>query len=292
MAKKKTIESGIYNIDLLEFFKTGKRNKIGEPPLRIDGNILYVEDMLIAVKSGNFTMLNGDDNDLSCDAESVRDELQPCSAKEITTSFECLKNAGLSLESIKVIHSTEDLRRSVSVGSKGFKDFEKTVPQGATYSEYVAWNESKPNQKSYHRAGSMLIEYKGTNYICGMDDDSYFVSKLSNHPKSVEGAFKSLKPKRVNNYEKESGKQAKRQGEWFFIPVDMEADNMKHNYALPLQTKGGNKHIIEHYEESNGKHYCKGLVGHEDHQELELGDVLHEAIQSTALDSWSVQGVD
>ena len=114
-----------------------------------------------------------------------------------------------------------------------------------------------------------------------------------NRKYSPDAAFKSLKPKRVIDYEKQSGKLAARQGEWFFIPVpDMEATAMKKEKALPLQTKRGNKHIVDFYERSKDRHYCKGIVCHDEHDAVILGDALHEAIQNTALGSWSVQGVD
>lgn len=308
MAKKKIMESGIYNIDLLEYFRSGNEIMLGEgeevAPLIVDENILYYssntnkkeKSLAIGVKSDTFMMINGDD-DIG-DAESDRDKLQMNGAKEITTSFQCLKSAGLDLGNIKVIAITQDLSKSVNTGNKGFRNFENNVPQGATYSEHKVYDHNKCKytdvikEKSYHRAGCMLCTYKGVSYICGMDEDSYFVSKLSNHPKNVDSAFKSLKPKGVNEYEKKSSKQAQRQGEWFFIPVDMEADAMKKAKSLPLQAKGGNKHFTEWYEESNGKHYCKGDVTHSEHGTLSLGTVLHEAIQSTALGSWSVQGVD
>ncbi len=283
MAKK----NSIFNIDLTEFFGTGKRVKVGE--MCIEENVLYYDAQILAVKSNNFLVINGDE--LDTEMEEERDALHNSGKKTITTSFECLENAKVKLEEMKVINVTQDLDEEATTRSKKFKDFEKSVPQGATYSEDV-W-EGKIQRKEYHRAGSMLIQYKGVRYICGMDEESYFVSKLQTSPQNVESAFKSLKPKRVVKYEKESGKVALRQGEWFFIPrSDLEADNMIGDYALPLQTKGENKHIVEEYEESDGRHYCKGDVEHGEHDTLYLDDVLHEAVQSTALDSWSVQGVD
>ncbi len=310
MAKKKEniLSKGIFNVNLVEFFRSGEKKLGGESDcsLIIDRNTLYFfqdtdkdgvpKDLTsIGVKSGKYIIVNGDDVD---DGYRARDELQLRHNKEITTSFECAKNAGLDLNSIKVIDITKDLSKSLNSGQKGFGNFEKTVPQGATYKKSKKYDSATQRYtdeiilKSYHRAGCMLIQYKGSNYICGMDEESYFVSKLSNHPKNVNGAFKSLKPRRVSDYEKKSGKQAKRQGEWFFVPVDMEADAMKKGKSLPLQTKGGNKHKVGEYEESNGRHYCKGDVKHDEHNALYLEDVLHEAIQSTALGSWSMKGVD
>lgn len=296
--KKKVIDKGIFNINILEFFNSGKKVRAEDSSLFVREGVLYsdrdeydreVDEVAIGVKSNGYTMINGDDVD---HGEETRDELQYGHDKEITTSFSCLKSAGLDLNSIKVIQVTKDLSSTAYPKGKNFKGFEKNIPQGATYSEGL--NEKEEiTYKSYHRAGSMLIESEGVRYICGMDGGNYFVSQLKTKPKNVDGAFKSLKPKRVLAYEKESGKQALRQGEWFFILVAMEASAMEEDVALPLQADGGNEHTVDLYEESKGRHYCKGDVFHEEHNTLHLGlNVLHEAIQNTASGSWSVEGVD
>lgn len=300
MAKKKVVDNSIYNFDIIKFFRTGKKERTDNSLYYIDENILYVDRdfyehklkkrVPIGIKSGDFIVVNGDE--IEEEAEEARDNLQEGGDKEITTSFTCLENAGIKLEDIKVIQTTKDLRGGAMRRGKKFKDFEKTVPQGATYHEgRYGSAKSQIEEKWYHRAGSMLITYKGTSYICGMDEESYFVSKLKTSPKNVDTAFKSLKPKKVIDYEKQSGKLAPRQGEWFFVPMpNMEATAMKQQ-ALPLQTKGGNEHVVESYEKSKGRHYCMNSITHSEHETLRL-DGLHEAIQNTASGSWSVQGVD
>ncbi len=296
MAKKKE-DNRIFKFDLAKFFRTGEKES--EDGAFIEGDTLYVwEDtdekhkLTIGVKRGKFILINGDEL-RDDEAEELRDALQYGGKEEITTSFICLENAGIELGEIKVVKLTQDLSKYSTRGKEGFKDFEKNVPQGATYTAHRHGDENRIQEKSYHRAGSMLFRYKDNSYICGMDGDSYFVSKLKTHPKSISAAFKSLKPRRVVAYEKKSGKQASRQGEWFFIPVlDMEATKMKEDVALPLQEGVGNPHTVDRYEESKGRHYCKGDITHDEHSTMRLGEVLHEALQSTALNSWSVQGVD
>lgn len=289
MAKKK-VDNRIFNFNIVEFFKSGEKAAEGDPAMYIDENVLYVEDTPIGIKRGKYMVVNGDEIG---SAEEARDELQQGIDKEITTSFNCLENVGIDLSKMEVIHSTQDLSKRVNRNNEDFKNFEKNVPQGATYRETRSGERNLITEKYYHRAGSMLIKYADTSYICGMDDDSYFVSKLRTNPRTVEAAFRSLKPKRVFNYEEESGKIAPRQGEWFFIPMpDMEADSMESNATLPLEDGEGNTHVAEHYEKSGDRHFVKGDIDHDEHNTMHLGAVLHEAVQSTALGSWSERGVD
>ncbi len=303
MAKSKKKDKEVYNFDMLEYFKTGEKQKKEDDPW-VEGGILYVNEgygsdakpLALAIKSGEYMMINGDDVG---EGEGERDDLQTSGDYEITTSFECLGHAKLDLAQIKVVDMTQDESDNIyrekegakTAAIKKFKDFEKSIPQGATYTEYKD-DDGSIREKSYHRAGSMLMKCQGASYICGQDEDSYFVSKLKTNPKNVTDAFKSLKPRRLNDWEKKTGKVAVRQGEWFFIPLeDVTATKMR-RHSLPVNQTGGHKHMVEKYEESEGRYYCMGEVNHDDHATLELGTVLHEAVQNTALDSWSQEGVD
>ncbi len=299
MAKSKKKVEEICNFDMLEFYKTGEKNKKQDEPW-IEGGILYVTDgygkeakkLALAIKSGVYMMINGDDVG---EGEGERDDLQTSGKHEITTSFLCLDHAKLDLAQIKVIDMTQDTSDNAYATGKNekrFRDFEKNIPQGASYYEYKD-DDGKIREKSYHRAGSMLMKCEGASYICGQDEDTYFVSKLKTNPKNVTDAFKSLKPRRLNDWEKKTGKIAVRQGEWFFIPLEGVTATKMRRHSLPVNQTGGHKHMVEKYEESEGRHYCMGDVNHDEHATLELEkDVLYEAVQNTALDSWSQEGVD
>jgi hypothetical protein len=283
----------IQNCNIATLFTTGKVVHDNEWHEFIEKDRFYVKNCnsntvtLVAVKSGKYILIDGDEdtyNETSNSIDKLQDGTNKCI---ITISFKCLKNAGMKdINKVNVIDSTADRQVSLYKNDDGFGIFEKTVPQGATYIE-------NNERKSWHLAGSALIVYGKTTYICGMDEDSYFVSKLATSPKTIGSAFKSLKPYKVQAYEKRSGKIAKRQGEWFFIPCpDMEADEMKRDTPLPHES-GGNEHEAEYYEEAgNGRHYCMGWISHPEHIGLNLKADLHEAICNTALKSWSVQGVD
>lgn len=300
MAKKKVIEwdRDIFNRDIIHYFKTGESINMNnaseyDEECNVIDNVLYFCSQPMAIKLANGDILfNGDENS----NESLLDEFD----EAITTSLTALGFAKVNLSKLVIVESADDEEETVGLSSDDWDDFEENMPSGATYFEYKGHNvDDNGNitgeiiEKRWHRAGCLLLKSEGKSYICGQDNDSYFVSKLETNPKTIDEAFMSLKPKRVIQYENKTGKQAWRQGEWFFIPTDgMEATNMKKK-ALPVSNKQGNKHVVSRYEKcSNGRHYCKGIVEHTEHSRLELGNVLHEAICNTALGSWSVKGVD
>lgn len=76
-----------------------------------------------------------------------------------------------------------------------------------------------------HFVGAMLIQVKNKQFLFDVDRGELphyrfnpFLSELPRKVKSIEEAYKVLKPKEVRQAEKK-GLKVRRQGEWFFIPV-------------------------------------------------------------------------
>lgn len=61
----------------------------------------------------------------------------------------------------------------------------------------------------------------GTNILVGVDDDHPFGTPVARRISTVEEAFEWLVPKRARDA-REAGLDVKRQGDWFFIPIDRE----------------------------------------------------------------------
>ncbi len=284
----------VSNIDIVKYFRDGVEEKTGH--IHIRDNVLYCETVqaeeAVAVKVDKYTLINGDDVDnLYGYFSKCVEKLQDFEEDEITTSFECIANAGVDLNKLRVLEITQDLSKSVTTKDSGFKDFEKNIPQGSTYSQHPT-NSDEPSLKRYHRAGSLLFKEGKHTYICSVDEDSYFVTKLPTNPKTIDNAFKALKPKKVQEWEKKNG-IAIRQGEWFFIPVDIKKPKGMRRKGLPLLKDGGNKHIVSSYVRLGDINYVQGHITHVDHETMYLEEgVTYEAIMNTALGSWSVQGVD
>lgn len=306
--KKKVVKKAperIQNIDLVKYFKTGEEELIGDNVF-IEGNTLKCitrnknstsidYSTPVAIKIDEYTIINGDNisDSIGDFYEAVEDMQDSWDSKQITTSFVCLENAGINIQKMKVLEITEDMDVISEFGEKDFDDFEFHVPQGATYREYRNFDKcNKITEKRYHRAGCMLIRSGKHSYLCGMDEESYFVTKLLKNSTTIEKAFKSLKPKAVQQWEEKNKTKAKRQGEWFFLPTTLEKVKGMRRKGLPLWKDGGNKHIADYYAIQDGRHYVKGNINHVDHKTIHFDNTIHEAHRNTALGSWSEQGVD
>lgn len=319
MAKKKAVrkivkvvakheEEKVFNINVLSYFLTGekKMDNTGDYDLWVEGNKLYFEGTgpvcCIAIKDakGNIA-INGDEEDWEDNKDTVLEDLQN-QAGTVTTSFRCLASADIDINDVEIVHLSEDLDQSWRKKDKGFADVEKNIPAGATlsvnrnYSKKTGRHTGAIHHKRIHRAGSMLIEVKGVRYICGQDEDSYFLSQLKTKPKTCAAAFAALVPSKVKAWQKKNGKQAIRQGEWFFIPSDvkLEDDMWFEQVALPMKSTESNAHTATEIQTVKGRQYVRGGIYHEEHNTLHFnpGTQVFEAIESTHVDSWSVQGVD
>ena len=163
----------------------------------------------------------------------------------------------------------------------------------------------------WHTLGGALLKWGGSQYLCGMDDDSYFASKLTRRHRTVADAFKGLKPKPVKQAEKD-GKEIVRQGEWFFINTGMSDRDMAamagcrvkdlngqrlypgckrraKEQALPKSSDSSNPHICRQL--MYGRQlYAKGRVRHPEHPMARLGKVWHRVYKNTEEISFSVGG--
>ncbi len=178
----------------------------------------YGDHFPLAVITKDFTLLNGDRYSVttsqhqSLTRQAMRDG--------ITSSFGMLRTVfgdGF-YEQIKVIDTQDEKRGDISWQDEiTLKNLDPEIKKIATsimvrHGRVIAW----------HRAGAMLIDYKGDKYICGMDENQYFISKLPiefNHVTKVESAFFALEPQTVRE-QRRAGKTIERQGEWFFTRID------------------------------------------------------------------------
>jgi len=82
------------------------------------------------------------------------------------------------------------------------------------------WESGKTEHyRERHVLGGSLFEFRGDYYLSAMDRSIYFIAKLPRPAGSVEEAFRALNPLT----EDELKSDYKRQGEWFFVPTEIEA---------------------------------------------------------------------
>jgi hypothetical protein len=103
---------------------------------------------------------------------------------------------------------------------------------------FIEYHNTKPEDSErfsaegyWHVLGGVLLGRDGKNFLCSLDENSYFVSQLSEPVGTVEEAFESLKPQSVKKAIKK-GLDVKRQGEWFFVPTGMDDSKMAGNLGI------------------------------------------------------------
>jgi hypothetical protein len=163
----------------------------------------------------------------------------------------------------------------------------------------------------WHLLGGALLNWEGSQWLCGMDDDSYFVSKLAGRHRTIADAYAGLKPKQVRQAEKD-GKTIHRQGEWYFIETGMSdrdfadmvgcrvkdlngcmahpgAKRRAFEHPLPRSSDSSNPHRVRHMQYGN-RVYAKGRVRHPEHPMVLLGQQWHQVYKNTEEISFSFKG--
>lgn len=226
--------------------------------------------------------------------------LQALKDKEsFTTSFDALRSARINITACTVIDYTQDQSKYASHWNdeETYTPIqEQDIPRGAAIRR-----DKHGTIVSWHLAASMLLRSGRRYYLCGMDDDSYFVSRLPRKVETVEAAIESLKPKRILDAESK-GLQIERQGEWFCIKHcnGKEAKQiykmMHKDFVLPLEGPGSNTHTVTRGYKKSSRVYFSGSMMHSEHKTLRVSlakaPEIWEAIKNTAKGSWSTQGVD
>ncbi len=212
-----------------------------------------------------------------------------------TTSFDALRSAGINITDCEIIDYTQDTEKHMTEEDIEGLD-EKDIPKGATI-----YRDEDKVITGWHLAASMIIQYKRKQYICGMDEDSYFVSQLPRKVKTVKEAFNTLKPRRIIEAEA-LGLEIRRQGEWFCIKYcnGKKAKQiykiLKPKFILPRENNRSNPHTATRGYIKNSRIYFSGSLRHPDHKMLKVSIAktpeIWEAIKNTAKGSWSEQGVD
>jgi hypothetical protein len=313
MAKKKVknrivSNDRVFNMDVVEYWSSGiKRMNHDSDSVVAQGRVLYYAggNLAIAYRALDGKMLvNGDEFGYDDDREDIIQKLQKTYGAN-TTSFNCLFEAGVRIGDhidLEILDSHDDLNKIFKKGNKQFKDLEKNVPRGATlrihrnYQKKTGKYTGAVWAKSLHRAGATLLKLGDRTFIASIDEDNYYVIECCKPVKTLVKAFRDLKPSKVRSWEKKNKTEAIRQGEWYFIPapksVKMREANSFADTALPMKSTDSKPHICSWIEEIKGRQYVSGYVHHDDHDTVMLGNDIYEALENTAVGSWSIEGVD
>lgn len=103
-----------------------------------------------------------------------------------------------------------------------------------------------------------IVDYRNNKLLCGHDERHWYVASVKEEAVNIKSAFESLKPApvlevqkkkrlRANKRNKRHNPAFKRQGEWFFIPIDFEPEYNPYEIHRnePIQRVGGSPHRVE-----------------------------------------------
>lgn len=199
--------------------------------------------------------------------------------------WDCKNNEPLTGTDYDLL-SDED-KKHVTVHSK----IHTKVISQSEYDSLSDEEKQKCKPQEERRPESCVIRLGRTYYLSSMDGNNYFISQLPRKVLTVDEAFESLKPTEIN------GQGYERQGEWFFVPVDVKVPKKeirkqkylenrnkalpKHHYARDYALIFGYKHPL-----------VRGTVRHtqRDHPMLKLGEQWYMAIESNHKGSWGAIG--
>ena len=204
--------------------------------------------------------------------------------------FNVFEEAGLSLEKLEIID----------------KSGEETINRRFDNPDYDYKKKDSPEYifKDTHFTGASLYKIEDNYFLFDIDRNEIkhgifnpFLVKLSKEVKTIKEAYESLKPIEVIEAEKQKLKVV-RQGEWFFIPVELDEDNIPikldrsgREMRYILQAGNNRPNYAEHGTEIDGKTYVTGKVSHSgrEHKDIKLVG-WHRVIPNTAIESFTIEG--
>lgn len=283
----------------------------GNGSLYFKGDVLYSygEHFPLAVSIGRFYICNGDKYSTTTSThqtllfESIPNRMR------VEIPFSALYSAGIagdpdkpsytvnrydidSIKEIKILDWEED--RYIDIGRVSKKTGEKIYQ---------------------HVLGAVLFEHKGRKFLSGLDETGkgngvYFLTQLADDtPTTVLEALESLKPAEVKQAEEE-GLEVKRQGEFFFIPVNNDLNdylNMlkkegkaQKDYLIQGREGNAGHHIAQYGINFEGNQYVWGIIKHSrgDHRQVKLYEtgtkpkdrMWYKVVENIQVASWSASG--
>ncbi len=190
-------------------------------------------------------------------------------------------------------------------------------PRQGMFVPHARQDEPGVIQGAWHILGAVLLDHDGASYLCALDESRYFVSQLARPARSIDVAFRQLKPRIVRDAE-QRGETVPRQGEWFFVSLGFDDAAMADAFLLtPAEFKKRIQRdapIPETRAKDNRHHatlfisgdivYARGRVMHKsvplrqgaratmtrEHRTIDLGEIWHRAIHNTEVRSWGASG--
>ena len=320
----------------------------------------YGEHFPLAVKVGDTAILNGDRYSVSTGRH--QSNVRSIFSGAPTVSFSALNRAGIDLARNEIYKKNPDriLHGDEFIVIEHESDWNELYEPDGKWSSESEFLESLPHRGKigelrrrfddtgeleyihYHLLGGMTFQYryglgtesdrenpkfKSKSYLSG-NEGSYFLSQLPKKPKNIADAYDILKPPLVREIEHKHGKDGIiRQGEWFFIPIDLleqkptlRSKDFISQIPLPIRDSSSNLHVPSKSAILGKLRFCTGIVRHRrnqlfdiskydpkkfneftaeqvkssalthEHRHVRLGKAIYLALENTAIVSYSSAG--
>jgi hypothetical protein len=204
--------------------------------------------------------------------------------------FSVFKEAGLNLNDLKILDTGPQEKLVVTTND---------VTRGYIKDEY--FEATKKIFTPRHFIGAMLFQVGDKIFLMDIDRNeikhgifNLFLSEIPTPVTTIKEAYEALKPDMVKQAESQ-GIPVLRQGEWFFIPTNIEAIPVKdrHETLQRAELKAGDNrpNYAELHAIVNDTLIVKGVVSHSgrEHKDITLNS-WHIPVPNTATKSFTIQG--
>jgi hypothetical protein len=146
------------------------------------------------------------------------------------------------------------------------EQFVLTVPESIEFDVEFTILQAKPKQRHLLLMARRDQHSDIDRFLCGHDEREWFVAAVPGAVSTVSDAMESLKPLAVINAQSRAGLDARhrhrrknkafrRQGEWFFLPMDeLEVEPAMVLRNEPIARSGGKPHMVAELYRSGGEH--------------------------------------
>lgn len=278
--------------------RNSQGNVFGENAILFD----YGYHFPMAVRVKGLFIINGDRYSMTT-ARHQREVIEICTPN-VQIPFSAL---------VQMIDDETGLRQSFAQVARYFangdiKIIDHTSDKWEPYTYKNKEGETVESQR--HFLGDVLLDYKGKRYLSAFDHQEperlnpYFLTTLKGKPATVAAAYAGMIPESVKDYESKGDRDTLRQGEWFFIPIELSRYQMTSQTKLvgrmvtwARNSESGTHIATEVRKHASGLRLVRGIIRHKpagrrpQHAALKLGvGAWYVPVKNTAGKSWQSSG--
>lgn len=279
-------------LEAIELLKAGKTGKVSTNIFTVENAVVFRDikeryqkferiQEIIAIKTNSGVILGNSSRMPGLEDQRFRKIIQPARIQRILSEhitmipFSVFQEAGLDLLTCEIVDSgeAETLKEHDTSYSRNVEN--KTIDRHFTGARLF-----RALNKTLLIDGKTLAVKQEKYFLCDVDRRevehgiiNFFLAELPDKCSSISDAYTMLKPEEVKMFERNTGKEVLRQGEFFFIPSHL-GDDLSDKASPIREIRVGNSrpNRVEKGFMVGDKIYVTGTVSHtgREHKDLEL----------------------